>query len=674
MKSLVIFLVIIGVAIPAGSICAADEESLISIPGITVTYTRSEEDPRKVPASIVVIEKEAIEKSGAKTIPDLLRSEAGINVRSYFGGNRYTSLDLRGFVRGMETLVMINGVRLNSVDLSAVDWSLIPLEAIERIEITKGAGTALWGDNAVAGVINIITKEGERDPYVRFGVSGGSDGEMKSSLAFGYAGEKIGLSLSGEYGRSDGYRENSSSETSAYALSVSYEPTDVLAMDLNLGASYDVYGFPGGIYREEIDRFGRRYSFWKDDEGKSEAWYAAFGMDFNFEDRNRFEIDYSYRGSKRIYENIPPSAGISALGENTNTLYEQAISGKYIGDFTGEDISNRLTIGLDFRHADFDYIVDNPYTGFGTFKANTGIVRDSLSPFFYNELTLWDDLVVSLGYRFEWVKNKFNYSEQSPWGSVPGRDSAVSYREDAFNFALTYLYGEKNKIYLRYSEGYRMPLVDEFIVFGFLNTSIKPERSREAEVGVEHSTSVFGIDLALTGAIYYQRFKNELYYDPILYMNLNYEKTVHWGLEVGVKAEVNDWLELYLSYALKESFFDYGPYAKKTMPLVPEHTLALGVGVNFGGVSLNLDGRWVSERVLENDLENQYGTLDDYFVVNARIGYEYKNLEFYFGVNNVTGEEYTDYGGYAPSSIGRGTIYEYPLPTTTFYGGGMVTF
>jgi hypothetical protein len=107
-----------------------------------------------------VITEAEIKKSNAKSIPDLLRTEEGILVRNLLGNGKNAQVDLRGYGESApyNTLVLIDGRRVNSIDLSGVDWTQIPIDSIARIEIVRGTGSVMYGDNAVGGVINIITR------------------------------------------------------------------------------------------------------------------------------------------------------------------------------------------------------------------------------------------------------------------------------------------------------------------------------------------------------------------------------------------------------------------------------------------------------------------------------------------------------------------------------------
>ena len=114
-----------------------------------------------LPLNISVITAEDINLSPAKTIPELLSFQPGIQKISQFGNHAVRSnIDIRGFgARGVEnTLILLDGKRLNDNDQSSINFSAIPMKNIERIEIIKSAGGVLYGDGAVGGVINIITK------------------------------------------------------------------------------------------------------------------------------------------------------------------------------------------------------------------------------------------------------------------------------------------------------------------------------------------------------------------------------------------------------------------------------------------------------------------------------------------------------------------------------------
>jgi iron complex outermembrane receptor protein len=129
------------------------QEKEVTLEEVVVTATRDTQEIRKIPANVTVITKDEIEQSNSKTVVDLLRNEADVVVRDFYGNGKTASVDIRGFgeTGTLNTLVLIDGRRVNEIDLSGVDWSQISLDQVERIEIVRGSGTVLYGDNAIEG-------------------------------------------------------------------------------------------------------------------------------------------------------------------------------------------------------------------------------------------------------------------------------------------------------------------------------------------------------------------------------------------------------------------------------------------------------------------------------------------------------------------------------------------
>jgi len=178
---------------------------------VVVTASRLSE-PGNANGNVAVLTREDIERSGSQTLPELLSTVAGINVRQLYGNfSTLATVDMRGFGASatQNALILINGRRLNDVDISAIDFLAISLSSIERVEIIRGGGSVLYGDGAVGGVINIITKEhGKAGVQANADISAGSFATRKldSSLRHGIGPVVYYLSLSGI--DSDGYRDN----------------------------------------------------------------------------------------------------------------------------------------------------------------------------------------------------------------------------------------------------------------------------------------------------------------------------------------------------------------------------------------------------------------------------------------------------------------------------------
>ena len=207
-----------------------------------------------VGASTSVITAEEITQSPAQSVQEIIAQTPGVQLTSLYGGINgvKTSVDLRGFgaFATSNTLVLINGRRLNDVDMAGVDFSTIPRNSIERIEITRGnSGAVLYGDNAVGGVINIVLKNGVGGPPVKMRAEGGV-GSFNSRMASISAATNHGPWSTSFYGngiKSDGYRVNNALDQRNGVGNLNYT-TPGLAAFVTLSGDDQKLGFPGGRF------------------------------------------------------------------------------------------------------------------------------------------------------------------------------------------------------------------------------------------------------------------------------------------------------------------------------------------------------------------------------------------------------------------------------------------
>lgn len=192
------------------AVVSADEEPIQ--PPLVVTADRFESGLQQAPANVSVITRDDIDSSGVATLSQALQVLGHVEMSNLFGitGAR-SRVDLGGFGASgsQNTLVLLNGRRLNDVDLSGANLSTIPLETIERIEILRGSATVLYGDNAVGGVINIITRSGFGTDVSTASIRAGSYGTVSLDAVFSKQLSDTAFFLSAETLRSDGYRDNS---------------------------------------------------------------------------------------------------------------------------------------------------------------------------------------------------------------------------------------------------------------------------------------------------------------------------------------------------------------------------------------------------------------------------------------------------------------------------------
>src|SRR6476620_6597746 len=205
-----------------------------------------------VGASTSVITAEDIAHSPAQSIQEIIAQTPGVQLTSLYGGVNGvgTSVDLRGFgaFASSNTLLLINGRRVNDVDIAGVDFSTIPRDSIERIEITRGnSGAVLYGDNAVGGVINVVLKNGVGGPPVAIrGEAGvGSFNQRLANVSVATNSGPWSTSFYGNAIKSDGYRVNNALDQLNGVGNVNYTTPGLTAF-LTLSGDSEKLGFPGG--------------------------------------------------------------------------------------------------------------------------------------------------------------------------------------------------------------------------------------------------------------------------------------------------------------------------------------------------------------------------------------------------------------------------------------------
>jgi len=165
----------LGLLIASQSALAADSEKL---PDLVITATRNPQASDTILASTTVISRTDIETSQARDVVDVLRTQAGIDITRAGGEGQQVSVFVRG-ANSNHTLVLIDGVRVSSVHSGAVAWEHLPISQVERIEIVRGPRAALWGSEAIGGVIQIFTRRLHGpNLYAAFGSYGHKRGEL----------------------------------------------------------------------------------------------------------------------------------------------------------------------------------------------------------------------------------------------------------------------------------------------------------------------------------------------------------------------------------------------------------------------------------------------------------------------------------------------------------------
>jgi iron complex outermembrane receptor protein len=624
----------------------------------------------RVPANVTVIDQEDIRNSNAKTAVDLLRSEEGIVVRDLLGNGKTSQVDLRGFgeTGPYNTLVLVDGRRVNEIDLSGVDWTQIPLDQIERVEIVRGTGSVLYGDNAAGGVINIITKMPSKKLQVTTRISAGSYGRHKEEAYVNNGHENIATSLFASYEDTNGYRDNNDLRAEDFGGRIVFDASESLAFDLSGSHHSDDYGQPGAISKAQLDdnRKAARFPF---DDAEIVDQYLKLGVELDLGRSGGIVTDFSWRTRESDSQFVDFA---SSEERETETW---AITPRYT--WTGElfSRSNTLIAGVDLylSEQDLDTFFGTPLVRSGFSK----VERDSRGFYVNDELSLLENLIVSVGARHERVS--YDIRKQDLTGFLPPLDDTATERENAYSLGLTLLYGEGSSTFLRVNRSLRFPLVDELIVTDFfageigVNPDLKPQTGNHYEVGVRHYIMP---DIQARVTLFRAEIEDEIFLNRFpSFSNENHPETLHQGLEIGTIADLFKNLTLYGNYTYTKATFEKDPHKDNDIPAVPRHKANLGFRIYdfVPGLVFSADYNCVGSSYAISDQANAFEKLDKYYTIDVRLSYAWKSLKAFVGVNNLTDQEYSETaalsGVFAP-----GEPYFYPAPERNWVGGLMMVF
>ena len=208
---------------------AADNDTANTAAPVIVTATRFAASIDTAPVNVTTITAEDIARSNATTLSDVLKAQAGVSVSNLFGiSGSKAKVDMGGFGgnSGQNTLVLLNGRRLNDVDLQGANLAAIPLDSIAQVEIIHGSGTVLYGDNAVGGVINIVTKNGFDGKGGTLKLQAGSFQTQRLSGDLRTMANDTALSVAFDGLKSSGYRDNSAFDSFSLITEASRERGD----------------------------------------------------------------------------------------------------------------------------------------------------------------------------------------------------------------------------------------------------------------------------------------------------------------------------------------------------------------------------------------------------------------------------------------------------------------
>src|SRR5512134_340964 len=655
---------------------------------VVINATRFPEDARRLPASVTVLSAEDIQKSAARTLPELLSEQVGVTMKDFYGNNAAsTAIDLRGFgaTATQNTLVLVDGRRVTDADLSGVQWAAIPLSAVERIEILRGTGAVLYGDGATTGVVNIVTrsplKQGRRaEALGRVASYGTLEGQLYGSTttqAFGISAVLHGYD-------SEGYRDNNRNEQQNAGVNLRWDLSKAY-LDLRLGLDRQDLQLPGarrvqpsiGLDEYTTDPRGAQTPLdWSSRNGERAG--ATFGTRIG---EAELTVGADWRGKDQV--SYFDQSGFPVTRDDRLDL--AALTPRVRAPFVLAGMRHTLTLGADWYAWRYDSRRSDLPENLGQPINRVRVDQDVQGYYLQDAIQLAPASLLTLGWREERVK--YDASDVLD-PAAPGAGFATqappvqeTQQQHAWEVGLRQALAAGTALFVRAQRSYRFVNADEIyeddVSFAKQFQILRPQAAHTYELGAERRLgTVFA-----RATLFRMDVEDEIHLDPFTtgVGNRNLPPSRRQGVELESSWQATPAVKLSAGYAYTDAKYlegtlPGGPFvigtglsiAGKHVPLVPEHKLNLSVAWDIDART-RLSGALtaLSDQYMDNDEPNTLGTqIPAYAVVDAKLARDFGWGRLAAAVNNAFDERYYTYAVRSQFVADRYAVY--PLPGRTF--------
>lgn len=616
---------------------------------IVVTATRFSEPNPGIPANISVISQQDIRTSPAQNLPDLLSSRAGINISSLGGVlGKDATVDMRGFgsTATSNTLILLDGQRVNPVDMGTIIWSSIPLESVQRIEIIRGSGTVLYGDGATGGVVNIITNK-SGNPVAGVSATTGSFGYRGADVQLSNGNDSAYYNLVAKYADTDGYRQNGqqSQQNASGRVGLLLDHGEIFT---DFAIYQESAGLPGSVSSTAYRNDPRSTKTPKNSEDR-DGYRIRPGISYHFNDRLSIESEIAVEHQELDSKYVSYSSSSNRLRDTLS--FTPRLRWRHDLDA----LPSETVFGFDY----YDGKVDSSNVGF----ANAGASQTSDAFYLQNITSLIQGLSLTVGGRSQRMKQDAHQDAYAPFFS-PAMQGEATRRQSAYDLGLAYA-ADRWRLYGKTGTTFRFANLDELFgsdAFGnpVFSGDLKPQHGQVTEIGGNVSAGPVNIRASL----YQMDLTDEIGYDASLYANVNFDPTRRKGGELEADWKISDSLSSKFSYAYTDATFRSGNYAGNEIPLVPRNQANTQLTWNSGKTgTYSAIVKYVGERRYGSDFSNAQSMLSGYTTLDLQAIWDAKPITVTAKVFNVADVKYSPFAGYSAFS---GTYY-YPADGRSFY-------
>jgi outer membrane receptor protein involved in Fe transport len=676
----------------AGLICGAPAlaqqqppppDTVTSLQALVVIADRAETPLAASVAAVSRLTAHQLARIPHHTLADALRTLPGFATVDFDGLGYDPQLMVRGFYGGGEAeyvVVMVDGRPVNTLQSGGIAWDALPLGGAAVVEIVRGGASALYGDAALAGVININTRgPGAHD--ARAGVAGGAFGTWRAQLDVqpDVLGRRVNVFGGAEH--TDGFRDHAERTTWHAAGNVPVLTSTRATTTLSVSGHRRDFAEPGPLLADALAQ-------------DRSASHVFFGFDETRDDAVRGALD----GQLALGVASRLSGGLHAEHRSIDAVRTIALAPEFADtkarvlrtDRVGGTVqlaledtpvprADRLIVGVDASYGwlDSDYynVVTGPPSAYQASSGSRGELdssgdgkRGALAAFAHYSTSPVEPVRLWAGLRADWLRDSFtadapedNSAETTHEAWSPKAGVNVQYlRADAHS----------GHVYATIGRSFKAPTLDQlydlrripvpFPPFAVTtsNPELAPQRGTSVEVGLYHGGTLRPrvLTAELSVAAYEMNMKDELDFDVQTLRYVNIGRSKHRGVEAGIRMDAIGRGSVFLNYTLQRVTAERGPNAGRYLKAIPRTTISGGISVTplarveaGAFVSHNRDMFLDDANTLE---------LPEYTRVDARLAYGLRAVDLFVDLRNLLDTHYSSTG--FPDPSGSGAVYYYP--------------
>lgn len=648
---------------------------------VVVTASRVVEKVKETPATLNIVASDELEDIKFKNPSEVLNRLPGIYTHDFGGESELTSIRVPTHFTNGYTVVLVDGIPTSSYGSgSSGQISELNNRNIDRIEVVKGPSSALYGSNAIGGIINIITRDPSPGSEVNVWGEYGDDEQYSGGVSASGSGRKLSYNLDLNYKDSEGWRDHSAIDKKAGTAKIQFPPTEssLLGVKIDLLSMVDE---SGGSLDEADFEADWQHSYYTFNETTLDKSVATLTYNYFLED-SEIKAVLSY---KKIDHTTLPNYNIRQITYGPPPAFG-GHNGDYHGyfnDIQGNDSNfqliysrdmapwrSKLIIGVDAEYGETETDQDNLeitwdpaeklYTSYSFLSDNKwyDITTEVASPYLQLAASPLERLRITVGGRYDNVTYEVDDKlDPTPSGASGDKD----FSEFSPKIGATYEISRDLNVYTSFSKGFVVPTTSQLFTSQGSNDMLEPEKAKNYEVGFRS----FFLDrkVGFDVAAYSMEITDKIYSSSYGQPYTNVAETSMEGIETVLALRPVEMVSLSCAYTYTHNKFEvFGTSSGNTLPRSPDHHLNVRLTLMpFTGFQAEIEVDDVSSQYADDANLVSYSRPT---LVNLRTSYDWNDVSLWAHVLNLTDEQYATYVSGTYGDIG----YYSGKPLTFFAG------